>query len=155
MTQISLPAAAFAATLDAVRFAVGTDPTLPALAGVLIEADPTVVRLVATDRYRLALAGTPADVKGPPVRLVLPLSFVDELRDRLAGAEATGTLTLDVTADSLSAELGSDVVTGTPAGTEFPDYRRLVRSDGDGSAGVRLAVDAAALRDLLATEPSI
>ena len=154
MTRIALPAADFAATFDAVRFAVATDPTLPALVSVLLEADPNVLRLVATDRYRLAVAEAPADVDGPPVRLVLPLDFVDEVHARLAGPPPTGTLTLDVTTTSLRADHAGRAVTGTPAGTDFPDYRRLVRPDG--SADVRrLTVDAAALRHLLATEPAI
>jgi DNA polymerase-3 subunit beta len=156
MTRIALPAATFTATMDAVRFAASADPTLPALASVLFEADPAVLRLVATDRYRLAVAEAPADVEGPPVRLVLPLDFVDAVRDRLAGPAATGTLTFEVTTDSLRAEHAGQVVTGVPADTDFPDHRRLVRSADDDSADVRrLTVDAAALHDLLATEPAI
>ena len=37
MTRITLPAAALAAALDAVRFAACADPDLPILGGVLFE----------------------------------------------------------------------------------------------------------------------
>ena len=39
-----------------VRFAVSTDPELPALGGVLVETDGVALRLVTTDRFRLAVA---------------------------------------------------------------------------------------------------
>jgi len=146
MTRITLPSAALAATLDAVRFAAGTDPALPQLGGVLFETDGDTLTLVATDRFRLAVAGSPAEVEGPPVRLLLPLDFLDELRPMLAGP-----VTLDLTAGSARAETGGRVVEGRPVDTDFPDHRRLV-------AATRLdprpvPVDVATLRDLVATAP--
>jgi DNA-binding transcriptional MerR regulator len=155
MTRMTLPAATLAATIDAVRFAAGSDPSLPALAGVLIDADSAAVRLIATDRYRLAVAETPADVEGPPVRLVLPLSFVDDLRSHLTHPQVTGPLVLDVTADALRAEVAGRVIMGEPVGSEFPDYRRLIRSDDSGAGLRRVPVNAAALRDRLAAEPVV
>jgi DNA polymerase-3 subunit beta len=155
MTRVALPAAGLAETLDAVRFAAGTDPSRPSLAGVLVETEPTAVRLVATDRYRLAVAETPADVQGPPVRLVLSLSLVAELRARLAAAEPAESVVLDVTGDDVRAEISGRVVTGTAAGSEFPDYRRLIRSENQGASVRRLRVDPTAVRDLLAAAPVV
>src|ERR1700754_821363 len=80
MTRITLPAAALAATIDAVRFAVGRDPELPALGGVLFDTTAAgALTLVATDRFRMAVAGTPATVEGPGGRHLLPADFIDEL----------------------------------------------------------------------------
>jgi len=53
-----------AQALGAVRFAVGTDPDHPALTGVLLELDGSVCRVVATDRYRLAVSSAPGRVVG-------------------------------------------------------------------------------------------
>jgi DNA-binding transcriptional MerR regulator len=53
-TRLVLPRVELAAAIDAVRFAVGADPDLPVLAGVLLDVDADGVRLVATDRHRLA-----------------------------------------------------------------------------------------------------
>jgi DNA polymerase-3 subunit beta len=55
MARIRTTTAAFLDALRGVRFAVGSDPGLPVLTGVLIDADADDVRLVAADRYRLAV----------------------------------------------------------------------------------------------------
>jgi DNA polymerase-3 subunit beta len=143
MTRITLPAAALAATLDAVRFAAGTDPELPMLGGVLFETSAEQLTLVATDRYRLAVASAPAVSEGPPVRLVLPSAFVDELRPLLAG-----TVTLDLAATAVRAETAGRSVETKPLDVDFPDHRRLL--DGVGGTARRVTVDTAALRDLVA-----
>ncbi|MGX6602345.1 DNA polymerase III subunit beta family protein [Micromonosporaceae bacterium Da 78-11] len=147
MTRITLPAAALAATLDAVRFAARADPGTPMLSGVLFETWAGRLTLAATDRYRLAVAAAPATVEGPPVRLLLPLAFVDELRPLL-----TGTVTLDLSAGRVTAEVGDRVVDGEPLDVDFPDHRRLL--DGAGGDARRVTVDTAALRELVAAQPA-
>ena len=62
-----------------------------ARASGLSVADGTLT-LVATDRYRMAVASAAVDVEAPPARVVLPLGFVDAVRPRL-----TGTVVLDLT----------------------------------------------------------
>ncbi|MDQ0846490.1 DNA-binding transcriptional MerR regulator [Streptomyces sp. V1I6] len=54
------------AALDAVRFAVGGDPELPMLGGVLLDAEGDAVSWVATDRYRMAIARTGVTGHGGP-----------------------------------------------------------------------------------------
>jgi DNA polymerase III subunit beta len=49
-----VPAAQFAAAAAQVAVAAGRDESLPFLTGIRIEADGATLRLVATDRYRLA-----------------------------------------------------------------------------------------------------
>jgi DNA polymerase III subunit beta len=139
MTRITLPSAALAATLDAVRFAVGADPELPQLGGVLFETGKDTLTLVATDRYRLAVASTAADVEGPPVRLTLPIDLLDRMPLR------AGPITIDLTGEAVRAENGDAVAEGAPMAVEFPDYRRIL----DGSRGEprRVTVDVAALRE--------
>lgn len=90
ITRLVLSRADLAAAVDAVRFAVGADPDLPVLAGVLFESDVDGVRLVATDRHRLAVARADARVDGPAVRVLAPVAFVDEVRALLdTGAGST------------------------------------------------------------------
>ena len=79
MTRITVSATALAATIEAVRFAVGADPNLPMLSGILFETSEDTLTLVATDRFRLAAASVPAVVDGPPVRVVVPVELVDRL----------------------------------------------------------------------------
>ena len=143
MTRITLPAAALAATIDAVRFAAGTDPALPMLGTVLFEVSAGTLTLVATDRFRMAVAATPGAVEGPPVRLPLPVPFVDGLRPL-----RTGSVTLDLTEERASAETPGGVVEAEPADFDFPDHRRLL--DGRGAGARQVTVDVGALRDLVA-----
>jgi DNA-binding transcriptional MerR regulator len=154
---VRLPGTALAAALAAVRFAVGTDPELPVLTGVLFEMDGATLRLVATDRYRMAVAAADAVVTGPPTAVVVPADFVDELRPLLTGADVV------LTADTaiVTAAAGEHRLTGRPLDQPFPDYRRALgdrltvdgdTGPGDGPDGRRrTTVDTATLRAALAS----
>jgi len=149
MTRITLPAAALAAALDAVRFAACADPGLPQLGGVLAETGEGTLTVVATDRYRLAVASAPAAVEGPPARLLLPLEFVDDLVPALTRGQQ---VTLDLAVGGVRAEVGDDVVEGVPVEGDYPDHRRLV---GEAKPEARrVTVDVAALRERVAASPA-
>jgi DNA-binding transcriptional MerR regulator len=147
MTRITLPAGALAATLDAVRFAATADPELPQLGGVLADIEADAVTLIATDRYRMAVASSPAAVQGPPGRFLLPLSFVDELRPALAG-----TVTLDLTATMARAETGGRTIEGEPVPSDYPDHRRIFKPTEDVR---RVTVDAVTLRERVAAASGV
>jgi hypothetical protein len=87
VTTCTVGAAGLAAAVAAVRFAAGSDPEMPMLGGVLIELGDNLVRLVATDRFRLAVSAAPAErTVGAAVRAIAPTSFVDALSPLLAAA---------------------------------------------------------------------
>jgi DNA polymerase III subunit beta len=146
MTRISLPAGALAASLDAVSFAAPAEGSGPIPAGVLAECDQRTLTLVATDRYRLAVAEVAASVEGPPARLFLPLRFVDQVR-----AVHTGQVTLDVTDDTARAETVEGMFETKPLPFEFPDFRRLLPASGHGR---QITIDTAALREAIAAGPA-
>ena len=149
MTTTRLTAAAplLADALRSVRFAVGTDPELPMLTGVLLEADADGVQLAATDRYRLAVTTVPgATVDGPPVRVLLPTALVDDVLAALADGDATVT----VTDTGLTVATAGCTLSGPALDHDFPDHHRLLRT---GSAH-RVDVDVAALRAELAAAPT-
>ncbi|MFK3981851.1 MerR family transcriptional regulator [Micromonospora sp. NPDC050397] len=151
-THLTLSGADLAAGLETVRFAVGHDPELPVLGSVLFEVEESVLRLVATDRYRLAAAAaTPVRVDGPARRVLAPVNFVDQARTLLAGGSSDpvtvvlGAAEVGLLTDELS-------VRGRPLEHDFPDYRRLLGERlGGATGGVRVTVDVAALRAALAT----
>jgi DNA-binding transcriptional MerR regulator len=150
LTRITLPAAALAAALDAVRFAASTDPELPVLGGVLFETETASLTLVATDRYRLAVAEAAASVSGPPARLVAPLPFVDELRPLLTTADAA---VLSLAPAAISIDVAGRRVEGKPLDVGFPDHHRLVDL---GAAGARqVTVDVPALQAAVGAVPAI
>ncbi|MBU2671027.1 MerR family transcriptional regulator [Actinoplanes bogorensis] len=143
MTRISLPSSALAAAIDAVRFAAGSDPALPMLGCVLFDVTDGLLTLVATDRFRLAVASAGAEVEGPPIRSVLPLAFVDDLRSRLTG----GRVELDLSPEQVRAAS----IEVKPLELDYPDHRRLL--DGLPAPSTRVTVDTADLRAIVEAAP--
>ncbi|MDX6315170.1 MAG: hypothetical protein QOF44_4634 [Streptomyces sp.] len=145
MTRLTIPAPELAAALDAVRFAASTDPALPSLGGVLFDVEGGVLTLVATDRYRLAVARVPVEpADAEALSVIVPTALADEIRALLDGA-AQAQVTLD--GDRITAEAAGGKATGVRLDHDYPDYRRLTRLD---DAVHRVTVEAAALRDSLA-----
>ncbi len=88
IARFSVPAPEVAATLDAVRFAAGTDAELPMLGGILFDVEGEELHLVATDRYRMAVAGARTTGHGGPrTQVVVPLPLADAMRALLTGEE--------------------------------------------------------------------
>ncbi|MCX4692806.1 MerR family transcriptional regulator [Streptomyces sp. NBC_01408] len=139
-----------AAALDAVRFAASTDPELPVLGGVLFDIEGEALRVVATDRYRLAVAHAGIDGQGghdgSRVQFVVPSPLADAMRALLSD-DVPVQLTVD--GDRVLLETGDRQAAGQCLGHEFPDYRRLVRLP----AGRRALVDVPAFREAVATGP--
>ncbi|MCM0677622.1 MerR family transcriptional regulator [Micromonospora phytophila] len=149
-TRLALSRVDLAAAVDAVRFAVGTDPDLPVLTGVLLDVTTDGVRLVATDRHRMAVARAGGTLDGPAVRALAPVGFVDAARALLdAGAGITPEAFLTVSAGRVTVSVAGRTVDADVLPYDFPDYRRLLHAAaGDGPAH-RLTVDVAALRAAL------
>ncbi|GAA4997256.1 MerR family transcriptional regulator [Kitasatospora paranensis] len=149
-TRLTLPAAGLAAALEAVRFAVHPDAgALPAVAGVLFDGtDGGVLRLVATDRYRLAVSEVrPAATEGPAADVIAPTAFVDGLRALLAAADGAVELTVEGTA--LTAVLDGRTVRGERVDLDYPDYRPMLRT----SPTHRVELSAGALRAGIGAAP--
>lgn len=118
-TGVTVDDAALRAALRAVRHAVSEDAGWPALRGVLFDVDDAGLRLVATDRHRMAVAGVPVTgVVGPPVRVIVPVSVVDAYLARL------GTVRVDVSLAAHRITLGD--LDGTPVDALYPDYQALL-----------------------------
>ncbi|WDV56024.1 MerR family transcriptional regulator [Streptomyces coeruleorubidus] len=146
-SRLSVPAPELAAALDAVRFAAGTDAELPMLGGVLFDIEGEELHLVATDRYRMAVAqARTTGHGGPRTQVVVPLPLADAMRALLTGGEP---VQLTVDGDRVTLETGDRQTAGQSLGHEFPDYRRLVHLP----AGRRAHVDRATFRAALETGP--
>lgn len=148
--RLSVTAPALAAALDAVRFAVGTDPELPMLTGILFDIEDGTLRVVATDRYRMAVAhaATTATTRhtGPRVQAVVPAPLADAMRALLGGEES---VRLTVADGRVTLEAGDRRTAGQSLDHDFPDYRRLVTLP----AGRRAVVDVPAFEEALKTGP--
>lgn len=143
----TLSAPELAAALDAVRFAAGTDPELPVLGGILFDIEGDGLRVVATDRYRMAVAraGTTGH-DGHRVQAVVPTPLADAMRALLTDDAA---VRLTVEGGTVALEAGDRQVAGRCLDHDFPDYRRLVRLP----AGRRAVVDVPAFREAVETGP--
>ncbi|MFB9318221.1 DNA polymerase III subunit beta family protein [Cryptosporangium minutisporangium] len=152
MTTVTLSRAVLAAALGSVRFAVGHDPELPMLAGVLVDADADGVTFVATDRYRMAIHREPATVDGPATRLIAPASWVDRLRNH---PEQDEPVSLQLKKVEIEAVGDGWTIKDTPLAYDYPDYRRAVQTRTVAGSPRRASVDAAALRATVSGAPRV
>lgn len=147
--RLTVSAPELAAALDAVRFAVSTDPELPVLGGILFDIEGGALRVVATDRYRLAVARAGATGHtGPRLQLLVPAPLADAMRALLSD-DAPVLLTVDGDRVALETQTADRQAAGRCLGHEFPDYRRLVSLP----AGRRVPVDVPAFREALGNGP--
>ena len=146
MTSVSTSTTALLDALRAVRFAVGTDPELPMLTGVLLDVADDGVRVVASDRYRLAVRTLPAEVTGGPVSAILPIRLVDDL----LATPSSGSATVHLDGADVVVEAGGCELRGRRVDADFPDYRPLVRESGS----VQVDLDVARFREELAAAPT-
>lgn len=145
--RLSVPASELAAALDAVRFAVGADPELPMLGGVLFDVEGDALHLVATDRYRMAVArADAAGPGGPGAQVLVPAPLADAMRALLSGDEPVG---FAVDGDRVTLEAGDRQAAGQCLAHDFPDYRRLVHLP----SGRRALIDVPTFRKALETGP--
>ena len=144
--RVRTTAAELHRALSAVRHAVSTDPELPMLAGVLLDVHDGAAQVVASDRYRLAVATLTGAEVGPSGAALLPVGLVDELLAAL-GADDDTAVTVVSDGDGITVE--GTAVRGTRLDLDFPDYRRLLHD----TAAHRVDVDPAALRTALAVAP--
>jgi DNA-binding transcriptional MerR regulator len=145
--QLTVAAAELAAALDTVRFAASTDPELPMLGGVLFDIEGADLHVVATDRYRMAVAR--AGVTGHDesrVQVIVPTPLADAMR---ALCHGEGSVRLCLDGDRVTLEVGDGQAAGRCLDHDFPDYRRLLPRTGDR----RALVDVADFRQALETGP--
>lgn len=144
-TTVTVAGPELAAALRAVRFAVGSDPELPVLGGVLLDVAADAVTLVATDRYRLAIASVPVlALDGPAASAVVPAPIADRFPE-------TGSVVITVDGTTIGVRAGVEELTGHLIPDAFPDYRRLVPAHDRAvpvDASLRAALAAAPTRTL-------
>lgn len=145
--RLSIAAPELAAALDTVRFAASTDPELPMLGGVLFDIEGESLHVVATDRYRMAVAQAGiSGHDGSRVQVIVPTPLADAMR-ALLGSE--GPVLLSVDGDRVTLEVGDRQAAGQCLDHDFPDYRRLL----PGAGGRRTLVEVADFRKALETGP--
>jgi DNA-binding transcriptional MerR regulator len=127
-----------------VRFAADPDSAFPLLRGCLLETDHDVLRLVTTDRYRLAVGTVPLlEPPDAPISAVVPCTFLDDAAGLLGRHD---TVTVVVGADSITLRCGAEQLGTRLVDGAFPDHRSLSPLD----RGIEHTFSSADLRALLA-----
>jgi DNA polymerase III subunit beta len=137
-----LPAGSLAGALRQVVRAASGDDARPLLTGVLIAAEGSGVRLVATDSYRLAMRDIDgSDALGGGAQILVPARALSELQ-KLPALGMTGK---DAAADGgegdapvIGLSVGEHDITFTAGGVQvstrlldgsYPDYRQLIPAE--------------------------
>ena len=144
MYHCTLPAAAFVRALREVRYAVCEDPDQPRLHGVYLDSEPGQVRMVATDRHRLATSSL-ITAEQTDLHLLLPTEAVDEL---LAG-DVTGSLDVLVSGDTVTLSSERCIARAQVPDVDFPSYRTFLEHGRS-----EVPIDAIALRAELESGPT-
>ena len=151
--RFSLMKEDLARLIDKTRFAVSTEETRYYLNGLYLhtvaEAGVPLLRAVATDGHRLALAETPAPegaAGGPGV--IVPRKTIDQVRRLLD--DGSGPVQVSVSPQKIRFEFGQASLTSKVIDGAFPDYMRVIPKGNDKQADIDKAVFASAV-DRVAT----
>ncbi|HEX8232526.1 MAG TPA: DNA polymerase III subunit beta [Caulobacteraceae bacterium] len=131
-SRITLEAADLARLIDKTRFAISTEETRYYLNGLYLhvvdEGGSPMLRAVATDGHRLALAEMPAPegAAGLP-GVIVPRKTVQEARRLLE--DAGGSVEVGVSAQKVRFEFGRAALTSKVIDGSFPDYVRVIPKD--------------------------
>ena len=141
---IEMPAADLAELLDRTAFAMANQDVRYYLNGLLIEFRDGLVRAVATDGHRLAMAEVEAELAPDQVhQMIVPRKGVLELQ-RLLG-EADDRVRLELGRSHVRAHFENSVFTSKLIDGRFPDYEAVVPVGADKA----LEADRMALREAL------
>jgi DNA polymerase-3 subunit beta len=125
---VTLDAATMAAALRQVVRAASSDDARPVLTGVLMAADESGLKLVATDSYRLAvreLPGSTALAVGQ--RVLVPARALAELQRLLGSVGGDGQMTLRLGDFEATFELGpTRITTRLLDQNAYPNYAGLI-----------------------------
>jgi DNA polymerase-3 subunit beta len=116
----------FAETLNKVGRAASRDETRPILTGVLVTMGGGVLKMVATDSYRLAVKET--KVEGGPaqeVQAIVPVKALTEVA-RLATTTGDGDIEVALTENQALFGLGDVWIATRLIDGQFPNYRQLL-----------------------------
>ncbi len=139
--RFSLEARDFARLIDKTKFAISTEETRYYLNGVFLHAakndeGKAVLRTVATDGHRLALA----DVKAPKgseklAGVIVPRKTINEARRLVEGRDDV--IELEISDTKIILRAGRAILTSKLIDGSFPDYARVIPKGND----KRLTVD--------------
>jgi DNA polymerase-3 subunit beta len=127
-TKFEIEAAELRRLIDKTRFAISTEETRYYLNGIYLHFDKAgsgVLRAVATDGHRLALAETKAPKGANTLKgVIIPRKAVAEARRLLD--DAPEIVTVEASDSKIVFHIGEAVLTSKLIDGSFPDYQRVI-----------------------------
>ncbi len=132
--EITLPVAKITEVVRHVGRAVSRDETRPVLTGILLTVESAMVRMVATDSYRLAVKETMLDAPtGQDLEMVVPGKVMEEIARMASSGDD---VVIGVGENQAIFSFGpTKIVTRRIEGT-FPNYRQLIPKDSETKVAV-------------------
>jgi len=130
--KFEIEAAELRRLIDKTRFAISTEETRYYLNGIFLHhakgSDGNVLRAVATDGHRLALAETEAPKGASGLKgVIVPRKAVAEARRLLE--DAPETVTVEASDSKITFRIGEAVLTSKLIDGSFPEYQRVIPKD--------------------------
>lgn len=129
-TQINLAQQDLLSLLRKTYFSMAHQDVRYFLNGLLLEVSPELLRVVATDGHRLAMSTQKMDVPDlKPIQVIIPRKAVIELMRLLEETDEPVNLTLGD--NHIRAELPNYTFTSKLIDGRYPDYNRVIPSEGE------------------------
>lgn len=118
--------AGFLATIDRVATSASRDETRPVLMGVLVQVGKNVVRMVATDSYRLSVKETPAEASvKDKMQAIVPARCLTEL-SRITAGVAADSIVVVPTHNQILFQTGEVLIISRLIDGQFPNHKQLI-----------------------------
>jgi DNA polymerase III subunit beta len=122
----TIPGAEFTRATREVVKAASRDESKPVLTGVLVEISKDLLKMVATDSYRLAVCET--KISGGPtdaISLIVPARSLRELH-RILSATESGTVAISLTENQVIFKAGNVEMISRLIEGEFPNHKQII-----------------------------
>jgi len=124
--RVQVPGPAFVATVSKVARSASRDETRPVLTGILVSANGSELRMVATDSYRLSVKETKLEEPlAGSFEANVPARALQEL-GRIVGQAEAESLSVAVRTNQVIFEVGGMVLSSRLIDGQFPNYRQLL-----------------------------
>lgn len=128
---VTIPTASLAKVVRQVCRAASRDETRPILTGVLMVIEGPVLRLVATDSYRLAVSEAAAENAGGELEVVIPSKAIEEVSKLAAGLDE---VSMGVSENQIVFRFGETIFVSRRIEGSFPNYRQLIPKESQTTA---------------------
>lgn len=116
----------FLETIERVAPAASRDETRPVLTGILVHVEKQLVRMVATDSYRLSVKETPLEASlGGSMEAIIPAKSLMELT-RIGGSFPDEMIEVTLGQNQALFEIGGVSLITRVIDGQFPNYRQLI-----------------------------